>query len=70
MDGYVANKRDTTFAEAARGGLKLVSVPVKSYYRRTFIKEALHDRQADSLRCSSYDDALSGKPRHVLLQRR
>ncbi len=61
VDGNVANKLNAPLPQATGGGSQLLSVPIKGYYRRTFIKEAPYDRQADPLCCSSYNDALSDR---------
>ncbi len=54
-------------SQATGGRLQLFSVPIKGNYRRSFIKEAPYDRQADPLGCSSYNDALPTELRHVRL---
>jgi hypothetical protein len=68
VDRNVTYKRKAPFPEATGSRFQPVSVPIQSYYRRTVIKKTLHDSQANPLRCSSYNNALSAEPRHVRLQ--
>jgi hypothetical protein len=65
VNGYVANKLNAPFPEAACGRLQLLSVAIKGDYRRAFIEKALHDRQTDPLRCSRDNDALPTELRHI-----